>query len=370
MGTSTKRNAPCWCGSGRKYKKCHLGREAEPRPTVQHTVELMRKVRSAQICLQPFGTDSPCGGKIVSAHTVSKSAGLKRIAEGNRVIGTRPGPKANRESQLFWPISIRQASTFTGFCGKHDKALFSEIEDRPLVPTKSQVVALGFRSCALELYAKRGVVALADDLRRLDAGLPLESQRQAQGRMQYSLLGNESGLHGIEALYSRYAAAVGQGDPSSISFIMFEFDSEPIVMNSSQWHAEFGFDGRIYQDLSATFVNFESLSIEFLSTQENRQAVLLSWFEGSRSPLQFIDSLLQLPEEQYSSALLRFLLLASENCYFRPSWWETLGEQLRAVFNCYPVNTGFAPPEDEIAFLTDESIRIADWALLGVTRSS
>lgn len=24
------RNAPCWCGSGRKYKKCHLGREVAP----------------------------------------------------------------------------------------------------------------------------------------------------------------------------------------------------------------------------------------------------------------------------------------------------------------------------------------------------
>ena len=24
------RNEPCWCGSGRKYKKCHLGREQLP----------------------------------------------------------------------------------------------------------------------------------------------------------------------------------------------------------------------------------------------------------------------------------------------------------------------------------------------------
>lgn len=29
---SLGRNAPCWCGSGRKYKKCHLGKDAPPSP--------------------------------------------------------------------------------------------------------------------------------------------------------------------------------------------------------------------------------------------------------------------------------------------------------------------------------------------------
>ena len=28
--TDLGRNKPCWCGSGRKYKVCHLGRETLP----------------------------------------------------------------------------------------------------------------------------------------------------------------------------------------------------------------------------------------------------------------------------------------------------------------------------------------------------
>ena len=27
---SLSRNAPCWCGSGKKFKKCHLGKEQIP----------------------------------------------------------------------------------------------------------------------------------------------------------------------------------------------------------------------------------------------------------------------------------------------------------------------------------------------------
>ncbi len=46
------RNAPCWCGSGRKYKKCHLGAdekvEVERRspaiPRAREYWELLRSV--------------------------------------------------------------------------------------------------------------------------------------------------------------------------------------------------------------------------------------------------------------------------------------------------------------------------------------
>ena len=32
---SLSRNAPCWCGSGKKFKKCHLGKEQIPYPAMQ-----------------------------------------------------------------------------------------------------------------------------------------------------------------------------------------------------------------------------------------------------------------------------------------------------------------------------------------------
>ena len=32
---SLSRNAPCWCGSGKKFKKCHLGKEQIQSPPMQ-----------------------------------------------------------------------------------------------------------------------------------------------------------------------------------------------------------------------------------------------------------------------------------------------------------------------------------------------
>ena len=35
VANSLSRNAPCWCGSGKKFKKCHLGKEQIPSPPIQ-----------------------------------------------------------------------------------------------------------------------------------------------------------------------------------------------------------------------------------------------------------------------------------------------------------------------------------------------
>ena len=60
------RNAPCWCGSGKKYKKCHLGadkkaeseRNSPPIPRAREYWEIMRSIlRPAHIRSDEVGPD-------------------------------------------------------------------------------------------------------------------------------------------------------------------------------------------------------------------------------------------------------------------------------------------------------------------------
>ncbi|MEL6243477.1 MAG: SEC-C metal-binding domain-containing protein, partial [Pseudomonadota bacterium] len=44
------RNAPCWCGSGKKFKKCHLGRDAQPKGNPWDAVDENRKAFSQKKC--------------------------------------------------------------------------------------------------------------------------------------------------------------------------------------------------------------------------------------------------------------------------------------------------------------------------------
>lgn len=124
--THLSRNDPCWCGSGKKFKKCHIDR-VQQEPLGRATLEEHAK-RSAKVCCAQSLNDSLCTTRIVKAHTVSKSGCLKQISHNGHVMGTKTSFSELDRTQgkvLVRKIGINDASTFTGFCSYHDKELFS-----------------------------------------------------------------------------------------------------------------------------------------------------------------------------------------------------------------------------------------------------
>lgn len=85
MNKELGRNNPCWCGSGLKYKKCHLGREQKPPPTLEDAKKLFKESFDSSYCLHPDSESGSCKGKIVKAHTIQRSGGLSKIAINNHV---------------------------------------------------------------------------------------------------------------------------------------------------------------------------------------------------------------------------------------------------------------------------------------------
>jgi len=363
VGKGSARNQPCWCGSGKKYKVCHLRRESQPPPTLQRGVELLRQRRADRVCLHPQAGPSACVGKIVNAHSVSRAAGLKRIAEAGKVVGFRHGPDADRSGHYFRSMSTKTASTFTGFCQWHDKQLFAPLEDDVLEPTPEQVALLGFRSTARELYQKRGVLSEYEDSHDMDRGLTPPQQAMFQATLAARTEALRSGIRLLESLYERYAKRVDTGQFADIEFLLLEFDIEPVVLNSSQWHVEFDCRGNLLQDLSRLWVPFESVSLEFLVTSDQRQACLLSWIGASRTSRRLAQSLLQLSDRELPSAVMRLLVLASENCFFRPSWWEAIGGERRRLVNSHFGAGAERTARELMAFFCDHSVRMCDWPL-------
>ena|SRR2546422_4986942 len=134
MGSGHLRNDPCWCGSGKKYKKCHLNRDAAQRANPFSAAEQLRKTFQKKQCLHP-GAPNTCKGRIVRAHTVRRKADLTAIArdghvyQGRADMGTLMRTKGRVAARL---IGVREASTFLGFCEKHDAETFAPLETQPL----------------------------------------------------------------------------------------------------------------------------------------------------------------------------------------------------------------------------------------------
>ena len=126
------RNALCPCGSGLKYKKCHLDREQQPEVTEGEVRGMASKHRVAKRCFHSSVDAGRCSGKIIEAHTVSKSGSLRKIARNGKVNHFKPDINALFDTGgklVLREVGVGQASTFPGFCARHDKELFAAIED-------------------------------------------------------------------------------------------------------------------------------------------------------------------------------------------------------------------------------------------------
>ena len=182
------RNDPCWCGSGRKFKHCHLNREDQP--PLQHwdASKKFKRAFSVKTCLAPDTWLKHCCGRVSRAHTVPKSGSLKRIARKGHVYSYDVSSLKNLQKHdgALVPelLGINRASTFTGFCSRHDNQIFEPLEKRTFCGTPEQCFLLGYRARAREIYTKRAAAAFSDVLQDADKGKTLPAQMAFQTVIQ------------------------------------------------------------------------------------------------------------------------------------------------------------------------------------------
>jgi SEC-C motif len=134
------RNERCWCGSGKKWKLCHLGREQQEPVNVYEHMRAMRDQFGKGRCSHPEAGPDTCGGRVIRSHTIQKHGGLAAIAEDGHVISVRSAFERLRynEGQIIpAKMGVNRASTFLGFCDRHDSEMFKSVENGTIVPCLS-----------------------------------------------------------------------------------------------------------------------------------------------------------------------------------------------------------------------------------------
>jgi SEC-C motif len=167
------RNSPCYCGSQIKYKRCHLVRHLEPVVTEGQVREYSSKRKLEKKCFHAEVDALGCKGKIIDAHTVSKSGSLRGIASNGKVYNFTPSINSLFDNNGMFnlrEIGIGQASTFPGFCAHHDKQLFAPIEDCIFEANAYNATLLGYRAISNELSAKNYQMQGVPFLKTMDKG--------------------------------------------------------------------------------------------------------------------------------------------------------------------------------------------------------
>lgn len=288
-----------------------------------------KSIKNKKICSVNNLFPGECTNKIINAHTISKSGSLLEIAENGHVMGVKPSLSGliKLDGKLVLEkVGVKKASTFTGFCSVHDKALFSPLEDEPITLTEQQLFLLAYRGFCREYFQKELNKKTVDLMKEADRGQGIGVQIQLQRNANVFEHGVDLALRDLRNIKSTLDRILTGADFSTMKHCVIELKSVPKLLVSSMIAPEVDFYGNRLQTLGTQKEVFEYIFFNCIA-YEGKGAFIFSWLpEHNNYCSKFIDSLLSLDEAQIPNALVRFCYSFSENTWSTPSWWEALSK--------------------------------------------
>jgi hypothetical protein len=352
------RNEPCWCGSGKKFKKCHLERQRQAALSPDERFRLYRKAHGARGCLHP-DAGAACRGDIVNGHTLRRRADLDRIARDGHVYGVRPGifrPPTEWRPEL---IGVRRASTFTGFCAEHDSRLFEPLERAPFEATPEQVTLLAYRTFCRELFVKQSALQFIPTMREGDRGAPPGFQRVAQAMLRAFEAATAATVRDLETHKRRLDEMLRRGDYSDTHCLAVFFEQTPEVLFTGGWFPDVAVTGEGLQNLADTSRTLDWMTLSLITTEKGGAAVF-AWVAPSPASERFADSVARLTDDEMPHTVLR-IAYHCENSFSAPGWWEGLagGDRDAIVARYLDYADPTSPPRPDR--FRDDGARLVNW---------
>ena len=277
------RNDPCWCGSGVKFKRCHLNRHRDSPPSRQEVITRFRKTYGKKYCLHPQASKVSCSSRIVQAHTIQRNGGLSRIARSGVVYTLRPN-FTHRVGDDGLPqltsMGTREASTFTGFCGFHDHRTFEPIENHPFESIPQHTFLLGYRALCRELFMKKSQLEFTPYVLSLDKGRSLQGQVAFQDTYRAFSEGVALGARDLSYHKSLYDGVLLSSDFASVCYYVVRFANVPDVMCSGARQVEYDFDGNVLQRLGNLAKVPDQVALSLIATETGGQQCLIGWVKA------------------------------------------------------------------------------------------
>lgn len=335
------RNSPCWCGSGKKYKKCHLYRNEQKKVSVWDVLKNYKSQFGKKYCLCPKEHSIACQGNIINAHTVSKSSSLKAIAKNGHVYSFLLPVEKHAKIKLKNPDAIlepylsgiNKSSTFTGFCKQHDMAIFSPIENYNFIASKEQLFLLTYRSIAREFFGKVAQANLEQSIRECDKGKNVFEQIEHQGNVDALTTGVGLANRDLKYQKDNLDSILINNTYENIEGFVIECKEIPSVMCSGSIFPHYDFQGNRVQNFLDFNARLKSLTLNIISSN-GVGYIVFSWLHSDSDVCKdFIASLKKTNKNRVTDAIIRLLFENFENKFASPEWWDSLPRDKQSRLN-------------------------------------
>lgn len=290
-------------------------------------IDKFRKRFSTKVCMAPQRDHE---GAIVSAHTLSLQSMLRKVAVDAHVYTI--GQAKHMGCDTF-PIEvhrrgIRDVTVFNGFCQKHDKELFSCLDDEPFRFERKQLFMLAFRAVARECYLKRKQyesLPSADEFAAIHGITGKVELSQAAVIYQAASLRGAEDIEALKASFDKYL--VSQSWDRVITRAIL-FPTTPTVLATTAFQPFIDMDGNQLQDFEDLNADMSQICMSVIPTEDGGAAIF-SWLDSSNSaPRRFFESVINTVD--LTSSTLHAIFDNTENFVMNPIWYENFSEQHKA----------------------------------------
>jgi len=178
--------------------------------------------------------------------------------------------------------------------------------------------------------------------------------------------GSSRALADLEHYKNLYDQRLLSEDYSDTNYYIIRFASIPDIMCSAVLFPEVDFHGNVLQDLlriGSISERGAHLTYSLIATDEGGAAVF-SWIGDDLAPIQFVNSLDKLKDQEIPNALLRFNFEFFENTAISPDWWDNLTmEQQQLISNRLSKAVSFNT-ERKPDCLVDDGLRAVTWSVI------
>lgn len=318
------KNALCPCGSGKKYKMCCMEKEDdipyyEPSNMVS-TINEISKKRFIKQCVHPKKED--CSEDIIKAHSIQNNRILNKLAVNGHVISMKHDKLIFMSGQ---ETGRKIASTFTGFCGYHDKTTFQEIEDKVFVGSQKQLFLFAYRAFALEYHKKQEQFKM---FRIQFSKKPsIAKSKELMDSYKAMLLG----LKDNDKTKEHLDEALLNGNYDILNHYIWEIPFEIEFAVSTTFSLHYDLCGNKINDYF-TAERIRSIFVNIFP-EEGRSFCLFSWLKiDNECYEEFGKQFEALDEEKKKKYLNNLLPIMTENIIISPRLWQLWGESKQQDF--------------------------------------
>lgn len=327
MSKQLGRNDPCPCGSGKKYKKCCLGKMDNPDYSdilkLPEIYKVARKAARFKECIHPEKEN--CSERIIAAHSIQNNRILSRIADNGTLY--MPCPKPDLSNELLIKYGRKEATVFTGFCGYHDKITFQPIEDGDFTGTEEQIFLYIYRAFALEYHKKLEAGRMEQMLFKNKPSIAAMDGRTIDGKTGFSLA-----ISDYEEEKTLFDKALVERRYDVLTSVVWEFDQFSNFAATAGEAPEYDLAGRKIQDLSVATVSARHIYISVFP-ENNKTYAIIAWLKEYNELFSSIKKRLDsLTEAERKNYINNTIPIIAENVVIKPSAWDAMSERAKQSF--------------------------------------